>query len=161
MNGLQILPTLARPVKDASLRYNEQGKPNASMRVAVEYRYPERDKDGKQVMKDGVKQFKGQTTFIDAVAFGPLAERLGNRAKKGVEMIIEGRIKTRTYEVKDKDGNVLKKEDGVTPVKRSVQELILSHFRVIPRPQAETTADPEADLSQDEPSDEGGDEPTE
>ena len=152
MNGMSILPTLCRPVKDAALRFNEAGKANANVRLATSYRYPQRDSEGKPVMKDGKRVFAEKTTFIDAIGFGPLAERLGEKAKKGTELLVEGRIQTRQYNPKDAEGKPLLREDG-KPVLRSVQELILSHFRVIPKASA-SAVDTESEAGEDTPSDE-------
>jgi|GEM_PF-6615644 single-stranded DNA-binding protein len=156
MNGAPIQPWLVRPVKDAVLRYSEKGRANANVHVANSYRYPKRDAEGNPVMKDGKRVFDEKTTYIDAIGWGQLAERLGEKAKRGTELLVEGRIQTRQYIAKDKEGNPILRENG-KPVKRNVQELILSHFRVIPKQGPIVDSSPAMD--EDLPEDEGSDEP--
>ena len=72
--------------KDPELKYNQAGKPVTRFSVAV----TERRKEGEE-----------ETEWFNAVSFGQTAENVNRYLKKGSQVFIEGRIKTRKYE---KDG---------------------------------------------------------
>lgn len=72
--------------KDPELKYNQSGKPVTRFSVAV----TERRKEGED-----------ETEWFNAVTFGQTAENVNRYLKKGSQVFIEGRIKTRKYE---KDG---------------------------------------------------------
>lgn len=72
--------------KDPDLKYNQSGKPVTRFSVAV----TERRKEGED-----------ETEWFNAVSFGQTAENVNKYLKKGSQVFIEGRIKTRRY---DKDG---------------------------------------------------------
>ena len=72
--------------KDPDLKYNQSGKPVTRFSVAV----TERRKEGED-----------ETEWFSAVSFGQTAENVNKYLKKGSQVFIEGRIKTRRY---DKDG---------------------------------------------------------
>lgn len=61
----------------------------------------------------------GETSFPNCVAWGNLAERLERYIKKGMPVVIWGRLRTRVYE--DKDGN-----------RRFVTEVIAEGFEFCP-----------------------------
>ena len=72
--------------KDPELKYSQSGKPTTRFSVAV----TERRKEGED-----------ETEWFNAVSFGQTAENVNKYLKKGSQVFIEGRIKTRRY---DKDG---------------------------------------------------------
>lgn len=61
----------------------------------------------------------GETAFINCVAWGKLAETLGQYIKKGMPVQLWGRLRTHDYE--DKDG-----------IKRFVTEVVVEGFEFCP-----------------------------
>lgn len=90
-----------RLTKDPQVRYTQSGKAVAVFTLAIDRR---RKKDTKESEAD----------FIPCVAWEKTAEILGNNVTKGQEIVVEGRMQSRTYE---KDG-----------VKHYVVECVLSGF---------------------------------
>ena len=87
MNSVQIIGNLTR---DPEVRYTKTGKPVASFTVAVNRSW------------GSVQGEKRESTdFIPVVAWGKLAELVGNRLKKGTRTFVEGRFQTRSYETQE------------------------------------------------------------
>lgn len=89
MNTVQILGNLG---KDPDIRATGTGKTVASFSVAVKRKYTTQQGEDKEL-----------TDWINVVAWGSLAEAVGNQLKKGSRVFVEGRYSTRSYE--DKSGN--------------------------------------------------------
>lgn len=89
MNTVQILGNLG---KDPDIRATGTGKTVASFSVAVKRKYTTQQGEAKEL-----------TDWINVVAWGSLAEAVGNQLKKGSRVFVEGRYSTRSYE--DKNGN--------------------------------------------------------
>lgn len=89
MNTVQILGNLG---KDPDIRATGTGKTVASFSVAVTRKYTTQQGEAKEL-----------TDWINVVAWGSLAEAVGNQLKKGSRVFVEGRYSTRSYE--DKNGN--------------------------------------------------------
>lgn len=89
MNTVQILGNLG---KDPDIRATGTGKTVASFSVAVKRKYTTQQGEDKEL-----------TDWINVVAWGNLAEAVGNQLKKGSRVFVEGRYSTRSYE--DKSGN--------------------------------------------------------
>lgn len=89
MNTVQILGNLG---KDPDIRATGTGKTVASFSVAVKRKYTTQQGEVKEL-----------TDWINVVAWGSLAEAVGNQLKKGSRVFVEGRYSTRSYE--DKSGN--------------------------------------------------------
>ena len=49
-------------------------------------------------------EYQDGTDFITVVAWGPLAERCGRYLKKGSGVLVEGRIRSRSYDARDGSG---------------------------------------------------------
>jgi single-strand DNA-binding protein len=79
MNKLILLGRLG---KDAELVYSAEGKPRTRFTVATDY--GPRDKK--------------ETEWTDCVLFGDAAENLSQYLTKGKQVLVEGRIKTRSWE---------------------------------------------------------------
>ena len=86
MNTVQILGNLTR---DPEVRYTQSGKAVATFNVAASNTYI-----------DSNNETKEQTAFINCVAWGKLAESIGN-LRKGNRAFVEGRLQTRSYETQD------------------------------------------------------------
>lgn len=89
MNTVQILGNLG---KEPDIRATGTGKTVASFSVAVTRKYTTQQGEAKEL-----------TDWINVVAWGSLAEAVGNQLKKGSRVFVEGRYSTRSYE--DKSGN--------------------------------------------------------
>lgn len=82
---MNVCVLLGRLTKDPELKTTQSGKSVVTFSLAV----------------DGFK--KGETDFIDCVAWNATAENLAKFKKKGEQIALTGRITTRSYE--DRNGN--------------------------------------------------------
>ena len=82
---MNVCVHLGRLTKDPELKTTQSGKSVVTFSLAV----------------DGFK--KGETDFIDCVAWNATAENLAKFKKKGEQIALTGRITTRSYE--DRQGN--------------------------------------------------------
>ncbi len=87
LNRVQIIGNVG---KECELRYTPDGTPTANFSVAV---------NNKFTAKSGEK--KEETEWFNCVAWSKLAETLNQYLKKGQQVYVEGRQKTRQYETKD------------------------------------------------------------
>ena len=71
--------------KEPEVRYTQSGKAVASFSIAVNDGYGENKK----------------TNFFNIVAWQKLAEICGNNLIKGSQVLIEGRLQTRSYDAQD------------------------------------------------------------
>ncbi len=88
LNKVMLIGRLGR---DPELRYTAAGVPVATMTLATNEAY--KDKDGKMVE---------QTDWHRLVAWRKTAEVCGQYLKKGSLIYVEGKLKTRSYD--DRDG---------------------------------------------------------
>ena len=130
LNGMEILPAIIRPTKDAETIVNSDGRSFCSFRFACNRSYPKRDKDG-NVVKDekGDTVFGEQTFFARATANGSLAERIAQVAKKGVALLVEGYLITSEWTPKDENGQDQVRPDGKKNVV-SEPRLTITGFRL-------------------------------
>lgn len=104
--------------KDPELRYTQQGRAVASMRLAV----TDRVKD-----PDGDRWKDGETRFFDVAAWGQLGERAANCLAKGDRVVCDGQWESRAWE--DKDGNT---QEAIALVARDLgPSLLFADARVI------------------------------
>ena len=87
MNSVQVLGNLTR---DPQIRVTKTGRAVASFSVAVNRSYTTPQGETREL-----------TDFINVVAWGGLAEAVGNQLKKGTREFVEGRYSTRNYEAQD------------------------------------------------------------
>lgn len=92
---------------DPELKYTPSGQAVANFNLATDDSY--KDKDGKKIE---------QTDWHRVTSWGKLAEICGQYLKKGSQVMIEGKIKTRSYE--DKNG-----------VKKFITEIIGSQMEML------------------------------
>ena len=97
LNRAQII---GRVTQDPELRQTPNGQSVVSFSVATNRSW--KDSSGEQ---------KDQAEFHNIVAWGKLAEIIGNYAKKGKRIYVEGRLQTRSWE--DNDGGKHKKTEIV------------------------------------------------
>lgn len=87
------LPTLnlviltGRLTQAPDLRFTPSGKAVAKMRVASSRSY-----------KDPSGNWQEDTLFIDITAWGDLAERMSKRLTKGSPVMVQGRLRSRSWE---------------------------------------------------------------
>lgn len=77
---------VGRLTNDPEVRYTQNGKAVASFSLAINEGYGE----------------KQRTTFVNIVAWEKLAEVAGNNLLKGRQILVEGKLQTRSYD--DKNG---------------------------------------------------------
>lgn len=87
MNSVQIMGNLTR---DPQMRATKTGKAVASFSVAVNRTYSAPNGEQREL-----------TDFVSVVAWGALAEAVGNQLKKGTRVFVEGRYSSRSYETQD------------------------------------------------------------
>ena len=92
--------------KDPELRYTTSGRASASFSIATTESW--KDADGKKQEK---------TEWHRLVAWGKLAEIIGEWLKKGSKVYIEGRLQTRSYE-----------QDGV---KKYITEVVADQIEML------------------------------
>lgn len=87
MNSVQIMGNLTR---DPQMRATKTGRAVASFSVAVNRTYSAPNGEQREL-----------TDFVNVVAWGSLAEAVGNQLKKGIRVFVEGRYSSRSYETQD------------------------------------------------------------
>ncbi len=87
MNSVQIIGNLAR---DPVVRATKTGRAVASFTVAVSRNFTTPQGEQKEI-----------TDWINVVAWGNLAESVGNQLRKGTRVFVEGRYTTRSYDGQD------------------------------------------------------------
>ena len=87
MNSVQVMGNLAR---DPVIRATKTGRAVASFTVAVNRNYTTPQGEQKEI-----------TEWINVVAWGNLAEAVGNQLRKGSRVFVEGRFTTRSYDTPD------------------------------------------------------------
>lgn len=87
MNSVQVMGNLAR---DPVVRATKTGRAMASFTVAVNRSFTTPQGEQREI-----------TDWINVVAWGNLAEAVGNQLKKGSRVFVEGRFTTRSYDTPD------------------------------------------------------------
>ena len=87
MNNINLLGNLT---KDPDVRYTKTVRAVATFTLACTNTY----------IDSATDETKEQTAFINCVAWGKLAESIGN-LRKGNRCFVEGRLQTRSYETQD------------------------------------------------------------
>ena len=120
MSKLQLPKTnivilAGRLTKDVELRFTPNGTPVAKLSLAFDRSY----------QKDG--EWQQETSYLDVVVWEKRGEKCAEKLKKGSPVLVEGYIKTRSYE---KDG-----------INRKVTEIVAHKVsfleREVKRPQPE------------------------
>jgi single-strand DNA-binding protein len=105
LNNVQLIGRLTR---DPELRFTTAGTPMCRFDLAVNRRYKD--------TKSG--EWKDDTSFIPVVVWREIAQRCGERLKKGSPAYIEGRLRSRSWETKEGQ-----KRTGIEVEARAVQFL--------------------------------------
>ncbi|MBD3284711.1 single-stranded DNA-binding protein [candidate division WOR-3 bacterium] len=91
MPNLNYVLLSGRLVADPELRYTPKGTAVCSFRVAVNKRYKDRD----------TGEWKEDANFFSIVVWDRMAEMAGERLKKGSPVVVEGNLRSRSYEAQD------------------------------------------------------------
>jgi single-strand DNA-binding protein len=105
MNSVQLFGYLT---SDVELRQTPNGNAVANFGVAINRRYRQGE------------EMKTETTFVDLVAFNRIAEVAGEYLAKGRPVMIEGRLRFRSWEAE-------------TGAKRSKLEVVVNQLHLMPR----------------------------
>lgn len=79
MNSVHLLGNVTR---DVQVRVTKTGKAVSSFTVAINRKFGDKE----------------STDFVNCVAWGALAESVGNQVRKGSRVYVHGRFTTRSYE---------------------------------------------------------------
>lgn len=91
MPSLNMVLLSGRLVADPELRYTPKGTAVCTFRVAVSRYYRDRDSG----------EFKEESGFFNVVVWDRMAEMAGERLHKGSAVLIEGMLRSRSYEAQD------------------------------------------------------------
>ena len=87
LNDVRLVGRLTR---DPEVRYTPKGQAVARLDLAVNRRY-----------KDGMGEWREDTTFVPITVWREAAERCRERLKKGSPIYVEGRLRSTSWETKD------------------------------------------------------------
>lgn len=85
---LNYVALIGRVVQDPDLRYTPRGTPVCTLRIAVSRRYKD----------PNTGEWKDDANFFNVVAFKRSAELCGDYLKKGSAVLVEGRLRSRSWE---------------------------------------------------------------
>ena len=117
-----------RLTRDVELRYTGSGTPVASMSIAVD-----------RVYRDSDNNWQTDTSFFRITAWARVAERASETLSKGAPVIIEGTLRSQTWQ--DKEDN-----------KRTTVEIVANRIQKLER-EAQEGAPEEKSPSDDQESD--------
>ncbi|MEO0080328.1 MAG: single-stranded DNA-binding protein [candidate division WOR-3 bacterium] len=134
---LNSVVLMGRAAADPDIRYTPKGTPVCTFRLAVNRRYLDKN----------TNEWKDETYFFNVNAWFQLAERLAERMKKGSALLIEGELRSRTW-------------DAPTGEKRSAFEIYARRVQILDKvgaaeeaQPAETVPEPPIDEEPDIPKD--------
>jgi single-strand DNA-binding protein len=88
LGTLNYVVLMGRACADPDLKYTPKGTPVLNLRIAVDRRF-----------KDPASgEWKNDPSFFSVTYFGQYAERAGETLKKGSAVIVEGRLRSRSWE---------------------------------------------------------------
>lgn len=91
LGSLNVVILLGRVTMDPDLRYTPSGAAVLGFRIAVNRRW--RDKQ--------TNDWKEDTSFFNVNIWGQAAERLSRTMRKGSAVLVEGQLRSRSWEGKD------------------------------------------------------------
>ena len=109
-NKVQLIGNLTR---DPEMRYLANGTPVASFSLAINRNWTDKESGQK----------KAEVTFVDCEAWGRTAETICQFMKKGLPMLVEGRLKQESW------------EDKSTGQKRTKMKVVAEHTVFLGSPQ--------------------------
>ena len=93
MRGLNKAIIAGNLARDPDVRYTVDKRAWARFSVAVNYSFKNRN-----------GEYQESVDFVPVAVWGPMAENCGKYLKKGSQVVVEGRINTRSYDAKDGSG---------------------------------------------------------
>jgi len=140
LGTLNYVVLMGRTCADPDLKYTPKGTPVLNFRIAVDRRF-----------KDPASgEWKNDPSFFTVTYFGQYAERAGETLKKGSAVIVEGRLRSRSWESQGGE-----KRSAVDVYAARVQNLDRQPGTGAPRPaegapEAAATAAEEVDIPPDQ-----------
>lgn len=89
MKSFNKVVLMGRITRDPELKQTPSGQTVCNFSVALNRSYKKDD------------EWVENTDFVDVVAWGPLAERVSTRAVKGTNVLVEGELRSRSWEGDD------------------------------------------------------------
>jgi|UniRef100_A0A7V3V0E3 single-strand DNA-binding protein len=120
---------MGRLVADPDIRYTPKGTPHCTFRIALNRRFKDQN----------TNDWREETYFFTISTWGPMADRLSDRLKKGSAVLIQGELRSRSWETQ-------------TGEKRNVVEIHARNIQLLDRalPSDTELTQPEPDLPPDE-----------
>lgn len=132
LGSLNYVAIMGRLTHDPELKYTPKGNPVCNFSVAVNRRWQDKE----------TGDWKEETNFFRVQAWGKSAERCGEILKKGSAVLIEGRLRSRSFNTQDGE-------------KRNVVEIVTSRVQILDKiaPEAEVIGETIPDETIDIPKD--------
>jgi len=128
---------MGRLVADPDIRYTPKGTPHCTFRIAVNRRFKD------QTLND----WREETYYFTVSAWAQLAERISERLKKGSAVLIQGELRSRSWETPNGE-------------KRSLVEIHSRNIQILDRnlqidiasvePEPDIPTDEEPDIPKDQ-----------
>lgn len=90
MQGVNIVVIVGNATRDADHKFLPSGLALCSWGMASNHKWKSRDGEAKE-----------EVCFVDCTAFGPIAELCAQRIRKGVAVMVTGRLRYETWEASD------------------------------------------------------------
>lgn len=88
LGSLNVVILLGRVTMDPDLRYTPKGSAVLNFRIAVDRAWRDKTSD----------EWKRDTSFFNVNIWGAAAERLNETMRKGSAVLVEGQLRSRSYE---------------------------------------------------------------
>ncbi|MGB9742534.1 MAG: single-stranded DNA-binding protein [candidate division WOR-3 bacterium] len=124
---LNSVIVMGRLVADPDIRYTPKGTPHCTFRIAVNRRFKDQNSS----------DWREETYFFTVSTWGPMADRLSDRLKKGSAVVIQGELRSRSW-------------NTATGEKRSVVEIHGRSIQLLDRLAPVDTEPAESELPPDE-----------
>ena len=120
LGSLNYIVLMGRVTQEPELKYTPKGSPVCNFNIAVNRRWRDKDND----------EWKEETSFFRVQSWGKSAERCGEIMKKGSAVLVEGRLRSRTWNTKDGE-------------KRNTVEIFSTRVQILDKLAPESEAVPE------------------
>jgi single-strand DNA-binding protein len=132
LGSLNYIALMGRVTQEPELKYTPKGSPVCNFNIAVNRRWKD----------NATNEWKEETSFFRVQTWGKVAERCGEIMKKGSAVLIEGRLRSRSWNTQDGE-------------KRNVVEIVSTRVQILDKlaPEAEAAPESGADENIDIPKD--------
>jgi single-strand DNA-binding protein len=129
---LNYVALIGRATHDPELKYTPKGNAVCNFGIAVNRRWKDKE----------TNEWKDDTSFFRVSVFGQTAERCGELLKKGSAVLIEGRLRSRSWNTQDGE-------------KRNIVEIVGFRVQILDKltPDAEVVPESAPDENVDIPKD--------